>query len=352
MESTCHSCEHKNPSEQLFCGACGSPLALSNYVAKQVDIRLAEVTREKELVETESAVRVFEKVFSWFQKLAGAVTLVVVVAGFFFSWRAHDLNTAVDEAKRAANRAQLGVTEESKRDIQNVRQVTTLATISAQEAQASLAEHQAAADASGHKMNEQMKAQAASVTKEVQDAHAQIQAASKLEPEMRSIREELGTAKKALLEQQETLANSETYAKKILSQRRLFAFDLNLVAPDRFLIIPPASGSQTSVLLVLLPESAIDQTMQLQQHVTTQPPNSYFMIHNILVFFWGDPVDGLKAKAFTATYFADTTDKIHVNRLEMRDGRPYGDGEPLPKFGQPDSDFKGSMLVPFPVLVQ
>jgi hypothetical protein len=54
----------------------------------------------------------------------------------------------------------------------------------------------------------------------------------------------------------------------------------------------------------------------------------------------------LEQKPLTVSYFADQSDKELIKSLTMKDGRVFADGEPLPKFGQADPDFKGDKWIP------
>lgn len=86
----------------------------------------------------------------------------------------------------------------------------------------------------------------------------------------------------------------------------------------------------------------IQGTLQLQQQVAVQPPDSYFNIHNLVVFFWGDPASGLEQKPLTVSYFPDKSDADKIHTLSDHDGRLFADDQPLPKFDRPDPDFKGN----------
>jgi hypothetical protein len=59
---TCFQCGQDNP-DQSFCGACGASLALKDYVTasirQQIDIR------DRNRLESDAAMRVFERVFNW-----------------------------------------------------------------------------------------------------------------------------------------------------------------------------------------------------------------------------------------------------------------------------------------------
>lgn len=91
MESSCFGCGSSNPAGQAYSGTCGSPLAIRDYVAQRVDIRLREVTKERDLVERETAMNVFEKAYRWMKLVAGAWigagALVLACSAFY----GHDL---------------------------------------------------------------------------------------------------------------------------------------------------------------------------------------------------------------------------------------------------------------------
>ena len=100
-------------------------------------------------------------------------------------------------------------------------------------------------------------------------------------------------------------------------------------------------------MLLLLSQTPIKETVQLQYHVFAQQPNTYFVLaHNLMMFFWGEPVTNLETKQISVSYFADLGDKELIRSLSEHDGRWFADDQPLPKFGEPDPDFKGNKWMP------
>lgn len=51
----CFKCGHDN-AEQAFCGKCGSPLQLGDYISGQVKEQLTGQSRDRDIIETESAI--------------------------------------------------------------------------------------------------------------------------------------------------------------------------------------------------------------------------------------------------------------------------------------------------------
>jgi hypothetical protein len=97
----------------------------------------------------------------------------------------------------------------------------------------------------------------------------------------------------------------------------------------------------------LLSQTPIKETLQLQYHVFAQQPNtSQMLAHNLMMFYWGEPATNLTGKQVSVSYFADVGDKEIIHALTQHDGRWFADDQPLPKFNQPDPDFKGNKWMP------
>jgi hypothetical protein len=102
-----------------------------------------------------------------------------------------------------------------------------------------------------------------------------------------------------------------------------------------------------TIVWLLLDKSPIQGTIQLQYYVSVQPPNTYFVVaHNLIVFFWGDPLENLKQKPLSVSYFPANSDSELIHSLSEHDGRVWADDQPLPKVGQVDPDFKGNKWMP------
>jgi hypothetical protein len=106
-------------------------------------------------------------------------------------------------------------------------------------------------------------------------------------------------------------------------------------------VLPALPGSGNVLVIILLNSTPIPGTLQLQYHAYLQPPNSYFPIHHVVVFFWGQSREALEAQQLSVSYFPDKGDKEQIKTLSEHDGRLFADGELLPKTNQPDPDFKG-----------
>ncbi len=260
------------------------------------------------------------------------------------------MTSAVAEAKNSVEKtsreARTEITTKSATSLASIRETSAEAESVSSEATEKAKKQSEAIQRLGSEATKQFSKEAAAVKSEVNTARTQIQAASELQPQMKMMQDQLGAARDQLQAQQKMLSSSEDFVKQVFSSHTYAVFDLKTLRQDKFVVVPPPSKDiKNTVLYVLLPTAPIQGTMQLQYRIFLQPPGSYFVLHNLLVFFWGDPPDGLKQSELTASYFPDTSDNDLIHKLDYRDGRVFADGEPLLKFGQPDLDFKGSKWI-------
>jgi hypothetical protein len=311
----CYQCGHNN-DDQAFCGTCGSPLTLSEYISKKVKDQLADAVRDRDLLETDSSIKVFNQAWSWIRLIFGIAVTLLVLAGGGVIWKASDFWSDVDKAKESVDEQAEAVKKTA---------VQTQADISRQ---------------------------TASFQKDLDASRVELQAASGIQPEMEGMQKKLAEAITAIQAQQKVLSSSEEFAKSVFSSHLTEYFNLKVnagAAPTvdvkkRYAIIPPfTKDAKNTIVFLLLDTSPIQGTLQLQQQVAVQPPGSYFSIHNMVVFFWGDPASGLEQKPLSVSYFPDKSDTDIIHTLSDHDGRLFADDQPLPtKFEAPDPDFKGN----------
>lgn len=191
----------------------------------------------------------------------------------------------------------------------------------------------------------QISQQTDSLKNDIASSRQQLQAAAQLEPQMEELRQGLSKATEAIQAQQKVLSSSEEFAKSVFSSHAVEFFRIEQPPKDRYAVIPPPAGGDKTVVVLLLDATPIPGTLQLQYHIYLQPPNSYFAIHNLVIFFWGQSKDALEAQQISVSYFPDKSDAGTIKSLSERDGRLFADDQPLPKFNQPDPDFKGDTWI-------
>jgi hypothetical protein len=351
---TCHHCGANNDFNQSFCGACGSPLSLQNYISKQVSENLAAAIRDRDVLETESAIKVFERAWGWVKIVGGIATALLAIVGAGVLWQVSDFWHAADAAKttvtETANTAKQQIQTSSNGSLTSIRNAS---------AEAQKASGQAATDAkvqsqliamTASKTKRELSEESADVKNQVTATKSQLEAAQALRPGMEETQKQLTTALEQVQHQQKVISSSQNFVKEIFSSYTTDIVSVGSNPNNTYAIQPPTpgkpivwNGKTITVVCILLHATPIQGTVQLQWGVYAQPRNSYTMLwHNVFVTFWGDPPGNLGQNAFNISYFPDTQDKDLIKSLAVKDGRVYADGEPLPKVGEADPDFKGN----------
>jgi hypothetical protein len=177
---------------------------------------------------------------------------------------------------------------------------------------------------------------------DLEHSRKQLQQAQSLQPQMNDIRQQLEQALAQIRNQQTIISSSEEFVKNVLGSHRTDLFSVGHELKTRLVTMEPPKAGDRAVVLFLLSNPPIKETLQLQYRVFAQPPNSFVTLHNLVVFFWGEPLSNLLNQQLSASYFPDKSDKELSGSLGERDGRVYADNEPLPYFNKPDPEFKGN----------
>ena len=349
----CYQCEKENPPEQTFCGHCGAALVLKEYISAEVSKELANAVRDRDVIETESSIRVFEKAFGWAtlvaKVLALPIVLVITLLGWL-GWKEFDLSRTAQNAKvqieSSVNAARSDIGQASAKSIGEVQKESSKAIQANRDSAANAVRLSNDVKLTASKTNAELKSEATSVRSEVASSQSELGAVKKLQPEFDSMRAQLGKATSDLAAQQKVISSSEDFVKQVFSTHATYIFAFKDYIQPNAVVLPAPKGGKNTVVLMLVPESPIDGTLQLQYKIFVQPPGSYSHIHNLILFFWGDPPDNLKTDTLAVSFFPDKSDKETIKALTVRDGRVYADDQPMPKFGQPDPDFKGNKWMP------
>jgi hypothetical protein len=336
---TCHQCGRVNASDQTYCGGCGSALALADYISSKVKNEIGHTIRDRDVLEMDSSIKVFTKAWGWIRLIIGTAVGLLVLAGAGVFWKASDFWTSVGKAKQS-------VTDTAKQSRDEIASYSTDAQTEFNRFSRDAADQSQSIKDTTQKTRTDISKEGAAVRGDVDSTRQSLQAASKIEPEVEVMRQQLAKATSDIQGQQKVISSSQDFIKSVFASHAVDLFQVGQPPQTRYAVIPPLQGGNTVVLL-LLQKTPIDGTLQLQYNIFSQPPNSYFhLFHNVIVFFWGDPPDNLKQKPLSVSYFPDTDDKDLIQSLSVHDGRAWADDQPLPKFNQPDPDFKGNKWMP------
>jgi hypothetical protein len=349
MPSKCFQCGRENP-DQAFCGVCGSPLALNEYISTLVKGQLAHTIRDRDVLEMDSSIKVFNKAWSWIRLIFGIAVTLLIFGGLGVFWKASDFWTSVGIAKQSvvdtANNSRadiVGASSQFKRDIGT-------ALTGGKDAIKTASEDAIRQSDDLKKTTVQSKTDISSEVKTFQadlaGSRKQLQAANELQPQMTAMQNQLAQATSDIQAQQKVISSSEDFVKSVFSAHVFEIFQIGQPPVNRYAMIPPPPGAKLTTVFLLLRSVPISETVQVQYYVFSQPPNSYFAIKNLVIFLWNDPPDSLKTQQLSVSYFPDSSDKDIIQSLSEHDGRVFADDQPLPKFNQVDPDFKGNKWMP------
>jgi hypothetical protein len=69
----------------------------------RVSDRLRDTLRDRDVLETESSIRVFERAWGWVKVVDGIATALLAIVGGGIWWKVSDLRKAVDNAEQLVN---------------------------------------------------------------------------------------------------------------------------------------------------------------------------------------------------------------------------------------------------------
>jgi hypothetical protein len=298
---------------------------------------------------------VFEKALGWMKLLFWGATVALAIVGVVVGYQAWDFTKGIEKAKQSVTDAAKksaddfsGVSSQSK---QGVSKALDAAKIDIKVASDSAAKQSRSMEVAADQSKAEISKKTASFRADLDASRHQLQAASELQPQMEKLQNKLAQTNADVEAQKKILSNSQDFVKSIFGTHRADVFvglPQHQGAPQgRYAILPPPNGSGITVVLLLLTATPIPSTLQLQYHVFAQQPTTYTVVaHNLVIFFWGETATNLEGKQLSASYFADLGDKEIIHSLSEHDGRWFADDEPLPKYNQPDPDWKGNKWLP------
>ena len=279
--------------------------------------------------------RVFERVFNWVKIVLIVVGFVTAIAAGLGIWKASDWWSSVNAAKKVVTESSNKARDDVQKSVKDATDKINTSASQASEQSKSFSTYATHAEADLSKQSTGLK-------RDVDNTRKQIASASTLQPQMTEMQKELKISTDQMREQQKVFSSSEEFVKQVFSSHTFDIYNVGREPATRLVTVPAAPPNNNSIVAFLLSNSPVPQTLQLQYRVYAQPPNSFFTIHNIVIFFWGEPLSNLKDQQLSASYFPDKSDTEIIKVLKVENGRIFADGEPLPMFNQPDPTFKGN----------
>ena len=219
----CLRCESENQDGQGFCGLCGAALSFSAFVAERVKAELATAIKDRDVLELESSVKVFERALGWMKLIAGGISIIVAVGTLYFAWNLHDLRTAVSMAEatvtNSASSARDEIGKTSSASVKTIQQAAMSATSDSQRASHRAVQLSGEMETTARHTNTQLRSEAASVKESVAISQAELSSANRLRPDIEALRSQMVKTTTELDQQKKLLSSSEDLARTILSSR-------------------------------------------------------------------------------------------------------------------------------------
>ena len=303
------------------------------------------------MLEMDSSIKVFKQAWGWIKLILGTAAGLLVLTGAGVIWKASDFWTGVDKAKQSvtdtAKKSSEEIANTSSQSKQGVSKAVDAAKSEITKASNDSVVQSQSMKETALKSKSEISKETASFRIDLEGSRQQLQAATKLQPEMENLRKQMEQTNAEIQKQQKVISSSEEFVKTVFASHRVEIFPITQMPTNRYAVLPPVAPNTRTAVYLLLEETPIMNTVQLQYHVFAQQPNTYFQVsHNLIVFVWGELPENLMNKQVSVSYFPDRSDKDLIHSLSVRDGRCYADNEPILKFFQPDPDFKGSKWMP------
>jgi hypothetical protein len=199
-----------------------------------VKAELDKNTRERDFVERESAIKIFEKVCGWVKTLAWVFACVMLPLAAVGIYKWSDLLSTINAGKQSvsstASEARRDVAQTASSEREKIETTSAVAQKVVIEAASSVTREGRGVVQAGAAAKSEIARQTAQVRADFDQLNEQVNAASKLQPEMISIREEL-------TRQQRVLSSTEEFARGVFKSHRVEFFQPDQTLSDRYKIL-------------------------------------------------------------------------------------------------------------------
>jgi hypothetical protein len=317
----CPQCAADTAEGKNFCPDCGALLTpqLVPLVRSQVEQYFRENFTDQTVVDIRTTEAIAERFVRWGKWFLIPATFLLTVLGVtlaILGLRDYEgvhraAQQAIAEADTATKKAQDAETK-SEAATRSIDEATTKMTAQLSSAQ------QLSSKVNG--MESQNASQIAKASKHIEDRVTELD-------------KSVEAANKTVTEQQAKLTSTNELVALMYSKGQVETFYTEQ-RNSTFAVVPTpqAAGNQQkgAVVYMLLKNAPIYQTLQINFRIYVQPKSSYFLRGNVLVFVWGDPVEGLKQWPLEVSYVPDPTYKgVTYSALSVKDGHVFADAQQI-----------------------
>ena len=323
----CPRCNTPSPEGKSYCADCGTPLNpsliyLQEFVKNQIKESVDAKFKDQKFVEMETSQAVVERIYGWSKLFAYfiAIPLALLLVGFSIAGitKYEDFKTLVR-----------GAEEQIKPRLEQAKASAEAAKEQADEAQHKAEEAKTIVESelrSASGVSDKVQTLSTKFSELEKQTSLQMRGANeRADKQVTELDKKVEAATKDIAEQQRKLASTNELVKSLFSKGRTEYFDTK-TANARVVALP--MGTDTLVLL-LLAQTPIRETLEIKSHVFSQPKGSYSVLRGNVVFFrWGDLLATLKQYPLEVSYVPDTTDTAPVFKaLSVKGNDVYADDE-------------------------
>lgn len=137
------------------------------------------------------------------------------------------------------------------------------------------------------------------------------------------VRDSLVNLNVALKKQQKDLVTLQNKMKSLFESFKTESFKIENNSKTRIIEL-----SENMALVIIRLESVpIPESVKLQYHIYSQPPNSYWVEKNIVFFSWGDRVSKLNKEFSYVSYAADSSADPPLGEITEKNKKIYAGDE-------------------------
>jgi len=229
--------------------------------------------------------------------IAAPVFLFLLILGLFGFERVSDINKAISNFERDVSpKVVKAVTDAEEASLKSHQAVGAIDSVNNQVKRELKSAEGVSANITA--LTNRISRSEGETTRQVATANA------KIEGQLNDLSSKVDQANGEIADQQKKLIDTGELVKSFYSNLRSQFFDFTSFSADH-LFREGSVGQPRRVVLMLLKDAPIPESVQIQFHVFSQPRNSFLVIGNLIVFFWGDSAENLKQHSLNVSYAKD-----------------------------------------------
>jgi hypothetical protein len=189
-------------------------LVLREFIATQVSRGIGSSIQNRDVLETESSIKVFERAYGWIKLILGAAAALLAIVSALGLWKATDWWSEVNNAKQvvtdAAEKTRKEITQTSTKAVGEIQAASSKAVAANEASVREAGSLSTDLNRTATRTKSELAKEADSVKTEVASSQVALQGVQKLQPEFDSMRAQLSKATSDLAAQQKEISEEVT----------------------------------------------------------------------------------------------------------------------------------------------